>query len=101
MRSFHALFITVLTGLLLLSRLEAQVIIYDAVEGTVGNQEFGGSLGMDFEVNSDIVVTDLGAFDSGSDGLFLPIMVEIWIRDGDSGIEVIASEVFDFDDGAA
>jgi len=61
MRSFHVLFITVLTGLLLLSRLEAQVIIYDAVEGTVGNQEFAGSLGMDFEVNSEIIVTDLGA----------------------------------------
>ncbi|MDE0569503.1 MAG: hypothetical protein OSB44_02405 [Verrucomicrobiales bacterium] len=100
MKIFNVLFVTVLTGLLLLSRIEAQVIIYDAVEGTVGNQEFGGSLGMDFEVNSDIVVTDLGAFDSGSDGLFLPIMVEIWIRDGDSGIEVIASEAFDFDDGA-
>ena len=61
MRSFHALFIIVLTGLLLLSRLEAQVIIYDAAEGTVGTQEFGGSLGMDFEVNSEIIVTDLGA----------------------------------------
>ena len=100
MKIFNVLFFTVLTGLLLFSRLEAQVIIYDAVEGTVGNQNFGGALGMDFEVNSDILVTDLGAFDSGSDGLFLPIMVEIWIRDGDSGIEVIASEAFDFDDGA-
>ena len=100
MRSFHALFITLLTGLLLLSRLEAQVIIYDAVEGTIGNQEFGGSLGMDFEVNSEIVVTDLGAFDSGSDGLFLPIIVELWTRDGTVGIEVIATENFDLDDEA-
>ena len=59
MKIFNVLFFTVLTGLLLFSRLEAQVIIYDAVEGTVGNQNFGGALGMDFEVNSDILVTDL------------------------------------------
>ena len=51
MKIFNVLFFTVLTGLLLLSRLEAQVIIYDAVEGTVGNQEFTGDLGMHFAVN--------------------------------------------------
>ncbi|MEC9037004.1 MAG: hypothetical protein VX588_09295, partial [Verrucomicrobiota bacterium] len=98
MKSFHIISVTVLTGLLLLSRLGAQVTIFDAVEGTVGNQEFAGSLGMDFEVNSEIVVTDLGAFDSGSDGLFQFITVELWTRDGGSGIEVIATESFDQDD---
>ena len=98
MKSFHIISVTVLTGLLLLSRLGAQVTIFDAVEGTVGNQEFAGSLGMDFEVNSEIVVTDLGAFDSGSDGLFQLITVELWTRDGGSGIEVIATEMFDQDD---
>ena len=98
MKSFHIISVTVLTGLLLLSQLGAQVTIFDAVEGTVGNQEFAGSLGMDFEVNSEIVVTDLGAFDSGSDGLFQLITVELWTRDGGSGIEVIATEMFDQDD---
>jgi hypothetical protein len=37
-------------------------IAYIVPAGTSGHQEFTGSLGMDFVVNSDIVVTQLGVF---------------------------------------
>src|SRR5262245_21068776 len=44
-------------------------IAYNVPALTVGNQVFGGSLGMDFDVNQPIVITDLGVFDSSSDGI--------------------------------
>ncbi len=53
---------------------------YSAAEGTVGNQAFGGSLGMDFDVTSPITVNELGAFDSGGDGLNLEIGVALMRR---------------------
>jgi hypothetical protein len=34
-----------------------------------GNQTFGGALGMDFDVNQDILITSLGIFDSGQNGI--------------------------------
>ncbi len=67
------------------------LIVYNAEEGTLGNQNFNGALGMDFELSSDITVTELGVFDSGSDGLVLPITVELWERDEDFGVEVLAT----------
>ena len=48
---------------------------------TAGNQEFGGSLGFDFIVNSTISVTQLGAFDDNGDGFNLDITVGIYSRD--------------------
>src|SRR4051794_25328607 len=48
----------------------AQVVAYRVAAGTFGNQDaFGSALGMDFNVNAPITVTQLGVFDSGSDGL--------------------------------
>ena len=47
-------------------------IAYDVPTGAVGNQAYGGSLGMDFDVNvanSLVYVTSLGVFDSGQDGI--------------------------------
>jgi hypothetical protein len=49
--------------------------------GTVGNQSYGGSLGMDFSVERPLTVTALGAFDSGGNGFAQPIRVQLWTRD--------------------
>ncbi len=57
-----------------------RAIAYQVPEGTVGNQAFGGTLGMDFEVANPILVTQIGVFDDGSDGLNLPITASIWDR---------------------
>ncbi len=52
----------------------------DSTRG-VGNQSFSGALGMDFDVLSSIVVTELGAFDSNQDGIMGgPIAVGIFNR---------------------
>ena len=67
---------------------------YLVEEGTPGNQAYGGSLGMDFEVLEEIRVTDLGVFDDNSDGLNRTITAQLWSRSGDSGIAVLASESF-------
>ena len=84
---------------------EPALIIVEEVEG---NQAFGGALGMDFVVNLPIQVLELGAFDSGSDGLGRLITVELWSRnDGetpddfadDTGGEILASLEFEDDDG--
>ncbi len=58
----------------------AQTISYTVPAGTVGTQNFNGSLGMDFDVNSDIEISRLGVFDSGSDGLSLPLRAHIYDR---------------------
>lgn len=47
---------------------------------TTGNQGFGGNLGVDFNVNSRIVVTELGAFDSGGLGFSPGITVGLYQR---------------------
>ena len=79
------------------------IIAYEIAPGTVGAQPHGGALGMDFIVNGNITVDDLGAFDSGGDGIMLPITVELWSRnDGgtpldpadDFGISVLAMANF-------
>src|SRR5262245_52891099 len=54
---------------------------YVVPAGATGNQTFAGALGMDFDVNQPIVVTKLGVFDSGGDGLNLPINVRLFNRD--------------------
>ncbi|ADB17731.1 autotransporter-associated beta strand repeat protein [Pirellula staleyi DSM 6068] len=55
-------------------------IPYIVPQGTVGNQPFTGSLGMDFDVTAPITVTNLGAFDSGSDGINGTINVRLYDR---------------------
>ncbi|MEZ5325567.1 MAG: hypothetical protein R3F19_10940 [Verrucomicrobiales bacterium] len=83
------------------------IVAYQIDEGVVGRQEeFGGTLGMDFDVTYAIQVDSLGAFDSGSDGFALPITVELWSRDDfdtpddpsdDDGDQILAS--VDFEEG--
>ena len=53
---------------------------YSAMVGTVGNQAHPGGLGMDFDVTTPITVNELGAFDSGGDGLNLEIGVALMRR---------------------
>ena len=53
--------------------------------GNVGSQAYGGSLGLDFDVLEPITVTQLGVFDSGSDGLAVTITSQLWSRNGNSG----------------
>ncbi len=57
----------------------------------VGNQIFGGPLGLDFTVNQSIAVLALGAFDSGQDGLNSPITVRLWQRTGNTGVQILGT----------
>ena len=61
--------------------LAADTIAYNVPGGTNGNQNFTGSLGMDFDVVSDIVVTHLGVFDDATDGLQAPLQARLYQRD--------------------
>lgn len=72
-----------------------QRVAYDTPWGVAGNQAFGGSLGMDFDIANPIVVHQLGCFDDNSDGLFVPITVRIFDRDT---LEVVAEMFFNPDD---
>src|SRR5262249_34079475 len=66
---------------LLEDRTVPSTIAYQVPAGTVGQQAFGGPLGMDFDVQQTIAITRLGVFDSGSDGLSLPLTARIFNRD--------------------
>ncbi|MEM7384681.1 MAG: LamG-like jellyroll fold domain-containing protein [Verrucomicrobiota bacterium] len=70
---------------------------------SVGNVATGNSFGMDFEVRAPVLLTDLGAFDSISDGFFQSPTVELWSRDDsgtpdnladDTGNEILATASF-------
>lgn len=52
--------------------------IYDTGPTTPGNQGWGGTLGLDFDVNQTIYVTSLGSFDAGRDGITHDIFVGIF-----------------------
>jgi hypothetical protein len=50
--------------------LHAGTVAYQVPAGTAGNQNFDGNLGMDFNVRAPAIrVTQIGAFDSGGDGI--------------------------------
>lgn len=79
-------------------------VAYVVPANTTGKQIFTGSLGMDFDVRESIRVDQLGAFDSGSNGLSRRITVELWSRNNggtpsspndDTGGAVLTSLVFD------
>lgn len=63
--------------------------------GTVGTHRHNGPVGMDFRVNSWVVVTELAAFDSGGDGFHEDITVTLWAVDTR---KPITSVVFDKSD---
>ena len=58
------------------------VVAYDTPAALNGNQSWGGTLGMDFRVNSAIRVTSLGAFDSLSNGITSDIFTAIFDASG-------------------
>jgi hypothetical protein len=70
-------------------------IAYVVEAGTVGNQSFGGGLGMDFNVLRPVRVTRLGVFDDSSDGIFLPITARLYDR---STRSVLAELIFTAED---
>ena len=55
-------------------------VAYRVLTGTLGNQDYGGTLGMDFVVNESVLVTELGCFDSGGNGLGSNITVQLYAR---------------------
>ncbi len=78
-------------------------VAYRVHTGTAGNQDYGGSLGMDFVVTRPVIVTELGCFDDGGNGLSLSITVQLWRRNDngtpgtpgdDSGVAVLAAAAF-------
>ncbi|MEO8427436.1 MAG: hypothetical protein ABI651_10020 [Verrucomicrobiota bacterium] len=70
-------------------------IAYSVPTNTIGNQDLGGaSLGMDFDVGNEIIVTRLGVFDDGSDGLKQTIMARVWDRGSSNGPVQLASVAF-------
>lgn len=52
--------------------------VYDTGPTTGGNQAWGGTLGLDFDVNKQIHVVGLGSFDAGRDGITNDIYVGIF-----------------------
>jgi hypothetical protein len=66
-------------------------IAYDAV-AQVGNQHWTGNLGLDFNVNSTIVVTALGAFNAnGAAGFVGTVNVQIFNRTTATGVGPVAT----------
>jgi hypothetical protein len=59
----------------------ADTVAYVVPAGTAGNQAYTGALGMDFNVNSPIIISQLGVFDDGSDGLQAPLEARLYQRD--------------------
>jgi hypothetical protein len=60
----------------------AQDFIAYSTDNVAGNQNWGGNLGLDFDVNAPIIVTQLGTFNSNQQG-FGPnttIIVNLWGR---------------------
>jgi len=56
----------------------ASVNAYSIATNQPGNQRWAGTLGMDFHVNSPIVVTALGVFDADGDGIAGTLLVAIF-----------------------
>ncbi|MCI0458154.1 MAG: PKD domain-containing protein, partial [Gemmataceae bacterium] len=56
-------------------------IAYQVAGGTLGVQDFSGPLGMDFNTTQDVLVTRLGVFDSGADGLARALTARLYNRD--------------------
>ena len=67
---------------------QGRVLAYGNLAGAGGSQDYGGSLGHDFVVHAPILVTRLGVFDSGADGLALPLVAQLWSRTGNSGTKL-------------
>lgn len=60
---------------------------------TLGNQNYSGSLGLEFMVNSSIIVYSLGVYDSGADGIADNLHSQLWKRTGASSGMIISPVV--------
>lgn len=58
--------------------LQQDIIAYMVPKGAVGYHYHNGPLGMDFRVNFPIIVTQLGVFDSNSDGIKSQLTVRLY-----------------------
>ncbi len=56
----------------------ASALVYDTSPATPGTQQWGGTLGLDFNVNKQVTVTALGSFDSDKNGITHDIYVGIF-----------------------
>jgi hypothetical protein len=67
--------------------IRTRFVAYVVPPGTIGAQGAINSLGMDFDVRTQIVVTALGMFDSSSDGILSngTLTAQIWRRTGNTG----------------
>lgn len=75
-----ATFSLLVIGVVLCTGKVYAITAYDVNAGTIGNQNFGGALGMEFDVNQPVLVTHLGVFDDGQDGLATTIVANLWDR---------------------
>jgi hypothetical protein len=78
----------------------ADTIAYVVPADTMGNQAFTGSLGMDFNVNQDIVVTQLGVFHDTTiiPDLLNPLEARLYLRDDINPCNVKLLATLDFTD---
>ena len=65
--------------------------VYDTPSPLNGNQTWGGTLGLDFTVNTSVSVDSLGAFDSGGDGIVGNVYTTIF-----NNLGVAVTPVLDF-----
>lgn len=82
----------------------SSVAAFTLPANTAGNQSFGGSLGMDFDVTQAITVSELGCFDATGNGIASgTITVQLFTRNNngtpavpgdDIGVTVLASATF-------
>jgi len=78
--------------------LHAQTMAYNVPAGTVGNRGAGGtSVGDDFEVISPVTISQLGVFDSGTNGIMggATLTVQLYERSGDGGGSLLETMTFD------
>jgi hypothetical protein len=76
------------------SQAQVRMIAYSVPTNAAGNQDYGGSAGMDFDVVKPALLTRLGVFDDLSDGLKRTIIARLWNRAGPAGPIEIATLVF-------
>jgi hypothetical protein len=69
-------------------------IAYVVPAGSIGSQAFANGYGMDFDVRTNVVISTLGVFDSGGDGLTnVTLTTQLYRRSGNSGT-VLATLAF-------
>jgi hypothetical protein len=70
-------------------------VAYSVASGTVGAQNFGGPLGMDFDVGAtSILMTHIGVFDSGQNGINGTLNAYIYNRDTQTVLPLPEAAIF-------